>query len=232
MAKKSEYVLNVGDDNVVLVRLTDGKVANAWLGSPDPAMATEELGEALAEDTKADISILIDTLDQSFKEEELPKVSVLDRRRVLARHINLAFPGQNLRGARLATRTDKKTLIYDFASIPLEGRVLGWIDFVNSLPNPKRGVFALAAESVDLIGALVPTSAAPAEGADEHAGNRWRHLIGINVTGGLRQIIEKNGRLCLTRLTRAPPPETPPGEFADMISRDFKATITYIRRLG
>jgi hypothetical protein len=48
----------------------------------------------------------------------------------------------------------------------------------------------------------------------------------------LRQIIEKNGRLSLTRLTQAPPPDTPPDEFADMISRDFKATITYIRRLG
>jgi len=232
MAKKGAYILNVGDDNVVLVRMIDGKVANAWLGSPDPAMATEELGEALAEDPKAEISVLIDTLDQSFKEEELPRVNILDRRRVLARHINLAFPGQNLRGARLAARTEKKTLVYDFGSIPLEGRVLGWLDFINSLPNPKNGAFALAAESVDLISALVPKSAQPAEGEVQQEGNRWRHLIGINVTGGLRQVIEKNGRLCLTRLTQAPPPETPPAEFADMIARDFKATITYIRRLG
>ena len=227
---KGHYILNVGDDNVVLVRLNDGKVANAWLGSPDPAMATEELGEALAEDPKAEISVLIDTLDQSFKEEELPRVNILDRRRVLARHINLAFPGQNLRGARLAAQTTKKTLIYDLASIPLEGRVLGWLDFVNSLPNPKNGSFALAAENVDIVGALVPKSAQPAEG-EAQEGNRWRHLIAINVTGGLRQIIEKNGRLCLTRLTQAPPAETPPAEFADMIARDFKATITYIRRL-
>ena len=229
---KGQYILNVGDDNVVLVRLADGKVVNAWLGSPDPAMATEELGEALAEDPKAEVSVLIDTLDQSFKEEELPKVNILDRRRVVARHINLAFPGQNLRGARLVAATEKKTLLYDFASVPLEGRVLGWLDFANSLPNPKNGAFALAAESVDLISALVPKSAQPAEGAEASKGNNWRHLIGINVTGGLRQVIEKNGRLCLTRLTQAPPPETPPAEFADMILRDFKATITYIRRLG
>lgn len=224
---RSEYVLNVGDDNVVLTRIVDRKVANAWLGSADPAMATEELGEALAEDPKAKISMIFDTLDQSFKEEEIPKVSVLDRRKVLARHIHMAFPGQNLRGARLVSQTDKKTLIYELASIPLDGRVPAWLDFIQSLPHPKGGIYTLAGENIDIVRALASKDAAPPE-----TGNHWRHLIGINVTGGLRQIIEKNGRLCLTRLTQAPPPDTSPTDFAEMILRDFKATITYIRRLG
>jgi hypothetical protein len=224
---KGEYVLSIGDDNVVLTRFVDGKVANAWLGSPDSAMAQEELGEALAEDPKCRLSVLIDTLDQSFKEEEIPRVSIFDRRRVLARHINMAFPGQNLRGARLIEQTPRKTLIYELASVPLEGRIVGWMDYVNSLPNEKGGFHTIATESVDLIRELAPKDVEVEEGK-----NHWRHLIGINVTGGLRQIIEKNGRLALTRVTQAPPADTPPAEFADMIVRDFKATITYIRRLG
>lgn len=224
---RSEFVLNVGDDNVVLTRFNDRKVANAWLGSPDPAMAQEELGEALAADPKARISVIFDTLDQSFKEEEIPRVGVLDRRKILARHINMAFPGANLRGARLVAETKKKTLLYEFASVPLDGRVPGWVDFAESLPNPKGGYYAIAPENADLVKALAPKDAPVEEGQ-----NHWRHLIGINVSGGLRQIIEKNGRLSLTRLTQAPPPETSPADFADMIIRDFKATITYIRRLG
>jgi hypothetical protein len=230
---KGEFVLNIGDDNVVLTRLVDGLVANAWLGSPDPAMATEELGEALATDVKCPISVLVDTLDQSFKEEELPKVGILDRRKVAARHINMAFPGANLRGAHLIGPGPKNTLIYQFAAVPLDGRIPGWIDFVKSLPNPMSGIFALAAENVGLIAALAPKDEPAEEQTQEKdKPTHWRHFIGINVTGGLRQIIEKNGRLSLTRLTQAPPPETPPEEFADMIVRDFKATITYIRRLG
>lgn len=225
---RGEYVLSIGDDNVVLTRLVDKKVANAWLGSADPAMAQEELGEALAEDPKARLSVIIDTLDQSSKEEEVPKVSILDRRKVLARHINMAYPGQNLRGARLVTETGKKTLIYEFAAVPMDGRIPGWVDFVESLPNDKGGYYAIAPENADLVQALAPKDVPP----PEEGKNQWRHLIGVNVTGGLRQIITKNGRLCLTRLTQAPPPETPPEEFADMILRDFKATITYIRRLG
>ena len=224
---KGEYVLNIGDDNVVLTRFVNGKVANAWLGSPDPAMAQEELGEALAEDPKARLSVIVDTLDQSYKEEELPRVGILDRRKILARHINMAFPGANLRGARLVGETAKKALIYEFASVPLEGRIPGWLDFISSLPNEKGDIHAIASENVDIIRALAPKDA-PVEPGQNH----WRHMIGVNVTGGLRQIIEKNGRLSLTRLTQAPPPETPPEEFADMITRDFKATITYIRRLG
>lgn len=227
MAKKGEYVLTVGDDNVVLVRLVDRKVANAWLASPDPGTALEELGEALAEDKKGRVSLIIDTLDQAFKEEEIPKVGILDRRKVLSRHITMAFPGQSMRGARLVGESGKKTLIYEFASVPLDGRIPGWLDFYESLPNEKGGVFALAAENVDIITALAPKDAPPPE-----QGNHWRHFIGVNVSGGLRQIIQKNGRLSLTRLTQAPPPETPPEEFADMIVRDFKATITYLRRLG
>lgn len=227
MAK--EFILSIGDDNIVLIKLINKKVANAWLASPDSSTAQEELGEALSEDKKAKISIIVDTLDQTFREEEIPKVGILDRRKVLSRHINMAFPGQNMRGARLVTETANKTLLYEFASVPLDGRIPGWIDFYNSLPHPKGGVFALAAENVDLVAALARQDAEPDAPTE---GNRWRHLIGINVTGGLRQIIEKNGRLSLTRLTQAPPPETPPDDFADMIARDFKATITYLRRLG
>lgn len=233
---KGEFVLSIGDDNVVLTRFVDGQVANAWLASPDSAMAQEELGEALAEDARGRVSVLIDTLDQSFKEEEIPRVSVFDRRKVLARHINMAFPGQSLRGARLIEQTERKTLLYEMASVPWEGRIVGWMDFVNSLPNEKGGIYAIATESVDLIGDLAPKDEPTGDANDALAAqgknNRWRHLIGINVTGGLRQIIEKNGRLALTRVTQAPPTDTPPAEFADMIVRDFKATITYIRRLG
>src|ERR1700744_400433 len=110
---KSEFILSIGDDNVVLTRIVDGKVANAWLASPDPALANEELGEALAEDKKCKISILVNTLDQTIREEEIPKVSVLDRRKVLGRHVNMAFPGANLRGARLIEAT-KSALLYQF----------------------------------------------------------------------------------------------------------------------
>ncbi|MDX2144087.1 MAG: hypothetical protein SFV19_12080 [Rhodospirillaceae bacterium] len=224
---KGEYVLNIGDDNVVLVRLENKQVINAWLASPDPATALEELGEALAADKKGRVSVIIDTLDQANKEEEIPKVNILDRRKVLSRHITMAFPGSSLRGARLVGEGGKNTLLYEFASVPLDGRIPGWIEFYDSLPNEKGGIYAIASENVDIIKALAPKDAPPVE-----QGNHWRHFIGINTTGGLRQIIEKNGRLCLTRLTQAPPPDTPPDEFADMIIRDFKATITYLRRLG
>lgn len=235
--KKGEYVLSIGDDNVVLIRLVDKRIANAWLASPDPATAHEELGEALAEDKKGRISVIVDTLDQAFKEEEIPKVNILDRRKILSRHITMAFPGQSMRGARLVGPGEKgNTLLYEFASVPLDGRIPGWIEFYDSLPNEKGGVYAIASENVDIIKALAPKEEEPAPETGKDApppqGNHWRHFIGINVTGGLRQIISKNGRLSLTRLTQAPPPETPPAEFADMIIRDFKATITYLRRLG
>lgn len=225
---KGQFVLSIGDDNVVLTKISNKKVVNAWLASPDPQLAHEELGEAFAEDKRASVAVLFDTLDQSQQEEEIPKVNVLDRRKVLARHINMAYPGVNLRGARLIGDGEApRTLRYEFASVPLDGRVPGWVDFVESLPNETRGFFTIASENIDIVDSMLPDDVPEVE-----EGNHWRHMIGVNVTGGFRQIIEKNGHLALTRLTAAPPPETPPEEFADMIYRDFQATVTYIKRLG
>lgn len=225
---KGQFVLSIGDDNVVLTKIENKKVINAWLASPDPQLAYEELGEAFAEDKKSSVSVLFDTLDQSREEQEVPKVNVMDRRKVMARHINMAFPGVNLRGARLiGDGENARSLLYEFASVPLDGRIPGWVDFVESLPNDIRGFYAIASENVDMVKSLLPEDT-----PDVEEGNHWRHLIGVNATGGFRQIIEKNGDLCLTRLTAAPPPETPAGEFADMIFRDFQATVTYIKRLG
>ena len=134
----------------------------------------------------------------------------------------MAFPGANLRGARFVEATPNKTLLYQFAAIPIEGRLQGWVEFFDSLPNEKGGYYAIAPENADLVQALAPKDVPAPEadkGEDAEEGkiqNQWRHLIGVNVTGGLRQIITKNGRLCLTRLTQAPPPDT--GEAAGLFS--------------
>ena len=47
-------------------KFTGGKVANAWLGSPDPAMATEELGEALAEDNGKQAQAIFKSTDVGY----------------------------------------------------------------------------------------------------------------------------------------------------------------------
>ena len=224
---RGQFILSVGDDNVVLTHFVNGQIKNAWIADPDPDLAHEELGEALATDKKADIGILVDTLDQTYQQDDLPKVGFLDRRKIVNRHMALEFAGQNLRGAKLIKENPNKTLTYQFVSIPNDGRLAGWINFVVSLPNELTGYFALATEAVTMLEQLTPEELEPVE-----EGNHWRHIIGVNVTGGFRQIIEKNGSMGFTRLTQAPPEDTPPPEFADNINRDFKATVTYIKRLG
>lgn len=225
MAKRL-FVFNVGDDNVVLTHIVKGKVVNAWLGGSDPTMASEDFAEALDSDRKAEVALLFDTLDQTHKMENLPKVSILDRRKVLNRHILINLPGQSLRGARLLHQ-EVKTLSYEFLSVPLMGRVPGWLDFVDQLPNESYGRYSLSTESTPMLGLLTPDDLPEVE-----EGAHWRHLIGVNATGGFRQIIERNGDMMLTRLTQAPPPDTPPDDFAETLVRDFRATVTYIKRLG
>ena len=221
------FILSIGDDNVILTHFANGSLKNAWMGDPDPELAHEEFGEAFATDKRADLMVLLDTLDQTYQQDELPKVGLMDRRKILNRHMMVEFSGQNIRGAKLVKENPDKTLTYQFVSIPVEGRVLEWVTFVGSLPNELIGLSAIATEGSSLAAHLVPEDLDPIE-----EGNHWRHIIGVNVTGGFRQIVEKNGSLGFTRLTQAPPEGTDPAEFADNINRDFKATVTYIKRLG
>ncbi|MBF0392903.1 MAG: hypothetical protein HQL38_09500 [Alphaproteobacteria bacterium] len=222
------FVFAMGDDHVVVTHVVAGKVADAWVTGPKPDDLNDDVFDALSRDKKTPVVVLIDSLEQLFREETVPAVSFLDQGKVVSRYLGMAFTGQGMRGAIFLEKGEGKTRKYLFASVP-QSRVLDkWMDVFQKLPNPLAGVHMLPLESMSMLENLNPYEDQHAEGA----GNRWRVLIGHNLTGGFRQIIEKNDRLALARLTQAPPPETPPAEVAAMLEKDFKANLSYIKRLG
>lgn len=227
-ATGTAFVFAMGDDHVVVTHVVAGKVADAWVTGPKPDELNDDVFDALSRDKKTPVIVLIDSLEQLFREETIPAVNFFDQGKVVSRYLGMAFTGQGMRGAIFLEKGEGKSRKYLFASVPQSRLLDKWMDVFQKLPNPLAGVHMLPLESLSMLDALNPYDEEHAEAA----GNRWRVLIGHNLTGGFRQIIEKNDRLALARLTQAPPPETPPAEVAAMLEKDFKANLSYIKRLG
>ncbi|GAA0602857.1 hypothetical protein [Caenispirillum bisanense] len=221
------YVLTVGEEFTVLTLLSGARVDNAWIVPAEPEEGTAEIRAVLQKDRKAPVTLLADTFEQIYKEEAVPRVGRLDQGKVVRRHSAQAVPGDMWQGA-LAQGQDPRgaKLFYLFCGLPRTDHVAGWVTFYESLPNPRRGIHLLPLESLALMNALFDAE------AKSQGGVRWRIMTTMNVTGGLRQIVAKQGRMMLTRLTPAPPEDMEPHEAAAMMARDFRQTLTYVKRMG
>jgi hypothetical protein len=92
---------------------------------------------------------------------------------------------------------------------------------------PVAGFGLLPAESVGLVSALAGKIF-----NKEEKQSRWAVLISQHETGGLRQVVVKNGNLALTRITPTSEAGVHGPGWADEVMREFKATLTYIARFG
>lgn len=221
------YVLTVGEEFTVLTLLAGSRVKNAWIVPAEPEEGIDEVRAILKGDRKTPVTLLADTFEQIYKEEAVPRVGRFDQAKVVRRHAAQAVPGDMWQGA-LPQGQDPRggKLFFLFCGLPRTEHVSGWVRFYEELPNPRDGIHLLPLESLGLMNALFD-SEAKAQG-----GVRWRIMTTMNVTGGLRQIVAKQGRMMLTRLTPAPPEDMDHREAAAMMARDFRQTLTYVKRMG
>lgn len=223
--RSSRFVLVIGDDGALLVQMAGRQVRDAWFVGGDDPDGPEALAPYLAGDRKAPVAVLVDVLEQVYREEELPPVGPLDRAKVLKRRLDIALPHDQMKAALPVRKTGSKGRAYLFAALPLSDRLLPWLAFLTKQPNPFHGFSLLPLEASGLARRL----AGP---APQDQARSWFALVSQQVTGGFRQIIETEGRLVVTRLTQAPVTGTPAPEVAAQIDREFRSTLTYIKRMG
>jgi hypothetical protein len=225
----NKFVLTIGDDGAILVYFSGGKVKNAWFVPADAPEGPDGVTPFLALNKRAPVLILVDMLEQMYREENLPPVNFIDRPRVLDRRLDLAFPNEKIKAAMPlglkdpATRNQK----YLLAALPITDLVTRWQKYLVDVPNPIVGFCLLPLESYDMIPLLVANP-----GDNKVPGRKWRAIISLDVAGGFRQIVTVDAQMALTRMTVAPPPDSDTNESAVMIDRELRSTIGYIKRLG
>jgi hypothetical protein len=194
--------------------------------------------EALTEQNRhVPIVIYFDGADQTYrKEENIPKLSFFDRPRFVKRKLEMAFPSYPIRASlqikpqgKNAKTANGDLPSYLFVALPetehLDKIGAGLLE----AGVPVAGFGLLPIESAGLVAELARRTFSPKSG---EKASRWAVLIGQHETGGLRQVVVKDGNLSIARLT-------PPSEagmqgslWVEEVLREFKGTLTYLSRLG
>jgi hypothetical protein len=234
--KANRRVLLVGGEGVVLYAPSGKGIARETAIAWDVPGFDEQLADVLADKNSGkSVVVLFDGADQAYrKEENIPKLSPFDRPRFVKRKLELAFPSYPIRAAleikpkkKKGARAPAVPPSYLFVALPETDNLdrVGKALFESGAPVAGFGL--LPVESVGLVAEIAqktfPAAARP---------SRWAVLIGQHETGGLRQVVVKDGNLGLSRLT--PPTEagTSGAGWVEEVMRSFKETMAYITRLG
>jgi hypothetical protein len=180
---------------------------------------------------KKPVVILNDMIEQHYRKERLSHrgVSVLDRKNVIRRKLNMAFPNYPVRASlQLKGGGDSKTdSTYLFAALSNSDQLSKTISAVRQSTVSVVGVFLLPVESADLLKKL----AAKTVGKGQKS-SPWTILISPHKGGGLRQIVVKNGELALTRMSLVDTHQEHAQQWAEDVYKEFEATMGYLSRFG
>lgn len=238
--KANRRVLLVGGEGIVLYgpagKGVDRETSISW----EVPNFDQQLVEALGSKYQSkSVVVIFDGADQTYrKEENIPKLSPFDRPRFVRRKLEVAFPSYPIRASlevkppklkgKAAKAGPKELPSYLFVALPETDQLdrIGNAMFEAGVPVAGFGLLPL--ESTGLVNEL-SDKVFGGEGVKK---SRWAVLIGQHETGGLRQVVIKDGNLALTRLTPTSEAGVSGTGWVEEVTREFKATLTYISRFG
>lgn len=179
------------------------------------------------------VVILNDMVEQHYRKERIPKVSILDRGNILKRRLGVAFPHYRVRAA--LKLKDRKTGFneagkgdsYLFAAIPNSDPFNKTLEAIRQSSAPIVGFYLLPVEASAMVKIL--SSKLKSGGASKSA---WTIFVGQHHGGGLRQIVTRNGELALTRMTPIVDTDVEPELWAKEVIGELTATMSYLSRFG
>lgn len=179
------------------------------------------------------VLIVNDMVEQHYRKEKVPRVSPLDKQNVLQRKLKVAFPSYPVRAAlplkEKIPKSEKNIAgsVYIFAAIPASEGFQKTMGAAQKSLAPIAGFCLLPVEGSDMVKKLgeklTPTGGKQA---------KWTVFMGQSRSGGLRQIVTKNGELALTRMTPVVENDEDPVLWANEVHQEFKATMSYLTRFG
>lgn len=182
------------------------------------------------------VVIINDMVEQHYRKERLPKVSVMDKQNVLQRKIMVAFPNYPVRAALpLKEKSKNKALstvkkagaLYLFTAMPNSDPYTKTLGAARRSLVPIAGMGLLPIESSDMVQKLSDKLAQ--KGVRKSV---WTIFISQHRGGGLRQVVVKDGELALTRMTPVIEDDSDASRWSSEVMQEFKATMSYLSRFG
>ncbi len=181
------------------------------------------------------VVILNDMVEQHYRKERIPKVSPFDRANIIKRRVASAFSSYPIRSAiKLKEKPSARdnagaagSDIYLFAAVPLSDNVRKTLSAVQRSYASIAGFCLLPVESATMVYALSKKLAKLAEKPPV-----WAIFVGQHQSGGLRQIVTRNGELALTRMTPIVDNDIDHDLWSAEVCSELKGTMSYLSRFG
>ena len=167
-----------------------------WFGADEDGLT--EFALYLAHAPHDPVYLLVDVVEEEFREESIPHVVGNDRRSLIRTRLNRLFRDPTysyavVQGRETEGRRDDQVL---FTALIRPDLLSPWIGQIAKQKVPLAGIYSLPIVSEALIKQIPVDS--------DHA-----LLVTLQSTGGLRQTFFSKKRLKLSRLAIMPPGETP-----------------------
>ena len=179
------------------------------------------------------ILILNDMVEQHYRKERVPRAGTFDKANLIKRRVAAAFPSYPIRSAikmkEKAPARDGQAggEIYLLAAVPLSENIRKTLSGVQKTYASMAGFCLLPVESAAMVQAL---SKKLSKASDKPA--TWGIFVGQHQSGGLRQIVTKNGELALTRMTPIATNDIDQELWASEVAGELKGTMSYLSRFG
>lgn len=235
MAKKTKFILTVGDEGAILVYLDAGKVVRRLFAATPDYTNTRAMIECFEADPKAPIFMLVDVMDQSYIQQTLPPVSSLSVKNLIKRKMERDFAKEDLKGALQIGREKegRRDWKYLFVTLSHSPQLQAWIDLIIDLPNAFKGIYLLPVEMENFIFSLRSAMKGKKlkKGKHDEGEAHWTLMVTHNKVGGFRQVVLKDDKLIFARLAQ-PIGDSKPDVIAGSIEQEVSVTIEYLKRLG
>lgn len=225
----ARFVLLIGDAGAILARISGGAVISHSVLDGAPGDNLARAAGLLAASPAVPLVVLFDVLGQTYRRDRIPVVNFLDRAKIVARKLEVLYPGAEFRGGlRIgAAPGEARSIEYLFAAITPTPELDGWRRLLDTIDNPIDDARLLPVESAALTGRLIAHVAGKAGQVSS-----WHILVTQHRTGGFRQIIVHKGQLVMTRMTPGALDLGAPEQAGAILQREVGATLDYITRLG
>lgn len=225
----TRFVLFIGDEGAILLYIQDNVVKSRQFVPDASEQNLDELRVSLNQDTKAPISMAVDSMDQSYIQQTLPPVSAMSVNKLIRRRLDRDFGANDIKGAIPLGReeTGRKDWNFLMVSIERSRQITMWLDFLLTLPNRFQGIYLVSVETEIVIKNLERAMGVPKTGT----GSKWKLFVSHNKVGGFRQVVLRNGRIIFTRMSQ-PIGESTPEVIAGNIEQEMQSTLEYMKRLA
>ncbi|HEX4890150.1 MAG TPA: hypothetical protein VFW37_07260 [Alphaproteobacteria bacterium] len=223
------FVLLIGDAGALLTRLAGNTVQSHLYFSGTIDENIRQVRLALADEPERPVILLYDVLGQTYRRDRLPPVNFLDRPKIMMRKLETLFPGTELKGGLQlgVSGGEIRGFDYLFASVTALPEIVQWQQMLDQIENPVSDARLLPVEAVRLLNRLVMQANPLGQKPDQ-----WNILISQHRTGGFRQVVTRDGRISIARMTSGFIEIDAAAETGALLRREIGATIDYITRLG